>query len=487
MYKCIILIAVFVTCFAAIALSDITPTTFLQIGEPDKMNQQYVNDAMGDSVLLFLKPSGGAFIHINNGDVDYCISIFCDQGTNRLTLFHFNISGKDRIPLRMSYYGNQPIWNPYPDTIKMIDSVTFPPGFAAKHPYLDSAEYFYQPIDVAVSSNGRYYNPDSDFVYILDQGNHRVVKLRFDIEKDSLIWISSFGSDTLQFPTSIDYMNYGTSSRDDDDILVTDGRLCKVFRYSASGKYETWYGGFGNGLPDIGYPTGVAVAVDSEQANIFYISDSRNRRISCYYSDPAADIIYMGRIFVPEEPLSYLSAIDTDRKGNVYVVDLFNQKIWIFKSYLEGLMGTYGEPGIDPGQFNVPSDIYIDIQQDQDEMVVCELWDVPSGIQSFVLDRNFSKKAIQQSGLPTRFALYSNYPNPFNSTTAIAFDLPKPASVTVDIYNILGQRVTRLVNKPYPAGHHQALWNASKASSGIYFARIVAGDDSAVKKMLLLK
>jgi hypothetical protein len=487
MHKIIILITVFVTCFAGVALSDITPTTFLQIGEPDRMIQNYVDNVFGDSVTLFFKPSGGAFIHIDSGSCDYVICIFCDQATNGLTLFHFTQIGKDRYPIRMSYYGKQPSPNLNSDTIFFIDSITPPSYFEAKYPYLDSAEYFYQPIDVAVSSNGRYYNPDSDFVYVLDQGNRRVVKLRFDLDKDSLIWVSSFGPDTLLFPTALDYMSYNTPSYADDDILVTDGRRCKVFRFSASGDYETWYGGYGNGLPDIGYPTGVAVSADPSQANFFYISDSRNRRISYYFSDPAADIIYMGRAFVPAEPIPYLSAIDTDGKGYVYVVDLFNQKIWVYKPYLDKLVAEYGAPGNDPGYFNVPSDIYIDVHEEQDEMVICELWDDYSGIQSFTLDRKFSKKSPDETGLPTRFAFYSNYPNPFNATTSIAFDLPNPANVIVDIYNILGQRVTRLVNKPYPAGHHQALWNASKASSGIYFARIVAGDDSAVKKMLLLK
>jgi len=487
MFKYYILILALVLSTAAMAVSDITPTTFLQIGAPDRMNQQYVNEALGDSVLLFLKPSGGAFIHIDSGEVDYVICIFCDQGVDRLTMFHYTEYDKTRFPIKMSYYGKQPAWNPYPDTIEMIDSVTMPSSFVVEHSCLDSAEYFCQPIDVAVSSNGRYYNPDSDFVYVLDQGNRRIVKLRFNLDKDSLIWVSSFGSDTLKFPTSIDYMSYGTPDYTDDDILVTDGRLCKVFRYSASGDYETWCGGYGNGLPDIGYPTGVAVSSDTNAANFFYISDSRNRRISSYYSDPAADIIYMGRAFVPEEPMPYLSAIDTDEKGNVYVVDLFNQKIWGFSSYLGTFLGSYGEPGFEPGQFNVPSDIYIDIQQGQDEMVICELWDVASGIQSFILDRNFDKKAPGNSGLPIRFALYSNYPNPFNAATAIAFDLPEPAKVKIDIYNILGQRVMRLVDKPYPAGHHQAIWHANQAASGIYFTRIVAGDKVAVKKMLLLK
>ncbi|GEM_PF-2857599 len=60
MFKHYALILALVVSTASIAFSDITPTTFLQIGEPDRMNQDYVDNVFGDSVTLFFKPSGGA-------------------------------------------------------------------------------------------------------------------------------------------------------------------------------------------------------------------------------------------------------------------------------------------------------------------------------------------------------------------------------------------------------------------------------------------
>lgn len=96
------------------------------------------------------------------------------------------------------------------------------------------------------------------------------------------------------------------------------------------------------------------------------------------------------------------------------------------------------------------------------------------------------------SGLPTEYALEQNYPNPFNPTTTINFALPKAGSVTVSVFNVLGQEVTSLVNGELPAGNHTVVWdgrngNGSVVSSGIYFYRIVAGDYSQTKKMLMLK
>jgi len=89
--------------------------------------------------------------------------------------------------------------------------------------------------------------------------------------------------------------------------------------------------------------------------------------------------------------------------------------------------------------------------------------------------------------LPTEFALSQNYPNPFNPVTTIQYALPKDAFVTLSIFNVLGEEVTRLVEKPQKAGYHHAVWDAQGVGSGIYFYKIVSGDFSMIRKMTLLK
>lgn len=106
----------------------------------------------------------------------------------------------------------------------------------------------------------------------------------------------------------------------------------------------------------------------------------------------------------------------------------------------------------------------------------------------------------QGSGIPLvpeRFHLYGNYPNPFNPVTTLRFDLPVAAHVTLTLYNSLGQRVARLLDKQMPAGTHTTLWNGRSSSgatlaSGVYLARleIVAPHSArltATTKMILLK
>jgi len=100
---------------------------------------------------------------------------------------------------------------------------------------------------------------------------------------------------------------------------------------------------------------------------------------------------------------------------------------------------------------------------------------------------------IEKAPLPTVYAMYQNYPNPFNPTTNIDFDLPQSATVTLKIYNLLGQEVATLINNAsMEAGQQTAMFNANNYASGVYLYRITAqGQDAkvftAVKKMVLVK
>lgn len=89
--------------------------------------------------------------------------------------------------------------------------------------------------------------------------------------------------------------------------------------------------------------------------------------------------------------------------------------------------------------------------------------------------------------LPDHVALYQNFPNPFNPTTQIRFALPSQSRVTLEIFNILGQRVKLLVDGTLSAGEHTISWNAAGCGSGVYLYRLRAGSHTEVRKMLLLK
>ena len=97
-----------------------------------------------------------------------------------------------------------------------------------------------------------------------------------------------------------------------------------------------------------------------------------------------------------------------------------------------------------------------------------------------------------ESNLPTQYSLAQNYPNPFNPTTIIEFGLPTAGDVRLDVFNILGQRVTTLVDQFLPAGVHQVTFNGKTDSgrplaSGVYFYRLSADGFTESHKMVLVK
>ncbi|MHB2156401.1 T9SS type A sorting domain-containing protein [Calditrichota bacterium GD2] len=92
-----------------------------------------------------------------------------------------------------------------------------------------------------------------------------------------------------------------------------------------------------------------------------------------------------------------------------------------------------------------------------------------------------------QNNIPNNFVLSQNYPNPFNPTTTIKYGIPRSVHVTIEIYNLLGQRVDVLINQKKNAGYYQLQWDGSHLASGIYFYRMSAGEYVEMKKLLLLK
>ena len=87
----------------------------------------------------------------------------------------------------------------------------------------------------------------------------------------------------------------------------------------------------------------------------------------------------------------------------------------------------------------------------------------------------------------TSFKLHQNFPNPFNPTTTISFEIPQTEFVTLQIYNILGEEVSTLVSRQLTAGKYQYEWDAADITGGVYLYKLQAGNYVEVKKMVLMK
>jgi hypothetical protein len=112
-------------------------------------------------------------------------------------------------------------------------------------------------------------------------------------------------------------------------------------------------------------------------------------------------------------------------------------------------------------------------------------WDIVLGVGGTTV--------IAPSGtLPVVFALQPNYPNPFNGQTLIRYQLPRRADVELDLYNLAGQVVRKLVSSEQNAGAHQVVWDGRDergrtVASGVYLCRLTAGDQKQVRRMALVR
>jgi len=115
-------------------------------------------------------------------------------------------------------------------------------------------------------------------------------------------------------------------------------------------------------------------------------------------------------------------------------------------------------------------------------------WDPATEEPTVALDAFLGKyaTAVDESNQPEGFNLRV-YPNPFNPSTTIQYELPFRSRVSLTIYNVLGQEIKRLVDGYEGQGYHDIIWSANSFASGVYFCRLMATNYLAMKKLVLLK
>jgi len=121
-------------------------------------------------------------------------------------------------------------------------------------------------------------------------------------------------------------------------------------------------------------------------------------------------------------------------------------------------------------------------------------WDEPAdGIPTLTYNVDLTTLGeVDIVSIPPKTALRTNYPNPFNPSTIISFDMARSGYVDINIYNIKGQRVKEVVSDSFSAGQHSVVWNGDDSTgrsvgSGVYFYRMTTHGYTSVRKMLLMK
>ena len=113
----------------------------------------------------------------------------------------------------------------------------------------------------------------------------------------------------------------------------------------------------------------------------------------------------------------------------------------------------------------------------------------PRGDEPFAdpLSGQGNGSAKSTPAVPHEYDLAQNFPNPFNPSTVIEFALPKDAHVRLEVYNIIGQKVMTLVDEVRPAGYHSVKLDGTNLASGMYLYRLTTGQQTFMKKLLLMK
>ena len=115
-----------------------------------------------------------------------------------------------------------------------------------------------------------------------------------------------------------------------------------------------------------------------------------------------------------------------------------------------------------------------------------------TGDDRVVFVNRYDYLSTEGEGIPTKFALHENYPNPFNPTTTLRFDLPELSNIKLTIFNMLGHKIRTYDMQNTPAGHHALKWNATNdygdpVGAGVYLYQLQAKDFVETRKMVLLK
>jgi hypothetical protein len=107
-------------------------------------------------------------------------------------------------------------------------------------------------------------------------------------------------------------------------------------------------------------------------------------------------------------------------------------------------------------------------------------------VAPFAID-NLNTGIENENEMPSSFSLIQNFPNPFNPTTTIKYQIPELSFVTIKVYDVLGNEITTLVNEEKPIGIYTIEFDASNLPSGIYFYKLQSSNFTQTKKMILQK
>ena len=214
-------------------------------------------------------------------------------------------------------------------------------------------------------------------------------------------------------------------------------------------------------FPIVGWPYPVVVSPTNLNVNAneykylsFTMKNNTIGNVAAFYWSTNTDAVFRGSRSLTSIPVTPMDSMYT-----TYVVDLSKDSLWT---------GVIYQIRLDPVRQGSSGTISLrQIALLQTPLIVAADQQIPA--------------------MPRKITLLQNYPNPFNPTTQIEYSVPRRANITLNVYNVLGQKVATLFSGMRTAGSYVATFNASKCASGVYFYVLHEGSNSVTKKLLVLK
>ena len=217
-------------------------------------------------------------------------------------------------------------------------------------------------------------------------------------------------------------------------------------------------------------PNGIAFSPDESK---LYVNDSQVRKI--YVWDVVSDSLLVNkRLFATIKPTGYADGMKVDPAGNVFCAGPLG--IWVFSP-----SGVLLDTILVPSGAGTTNCNWGD--SDRKTLYITSGTGVYR-IRLSLTDINEHHSSLVPNKSPV---LLSNYPNPFNATTAVQYTTQSSSHVMVEIIDVLGRKVATLVNRVQSPGHYTVRWDAADESSGMYIVRVLAGDLTATRNVMLLR
>lgn len=463
------------------------PANFLQVDGIEEFNVDFALQWTDSAAVLFLQPFDAVVLHVVIKEELRDVFVFSDPAMNRLTVWTCT-SGKDRIR-------------------EILDIVEYE---------ADDADGLAAPSGIASNAIGRIFEPENDVIYLADRGHDRILELGFnpDEPKEPLFMNRTFGEEILEWPVDVAVSEYNGQGAEDADLYVVDWgherNAGELVRLDKDGNYEydshyIYFSDMQTPIFELFRPMSVACFPDTLEG------------ITHIYLTEAASNPLIQLVSTTDEPPQFADAEDLEMRpgfwqpggiafddfGRVYIANPGAGFVQAYGPYMRCRYSPITEPGGRGIETSYPSNIVIDTYHGFCEALLLEKYNRQTGPKTFFIvngsqglrqERGFRAQGMvakpapkPQEQLPLVYSLRDIYPNPFNSECKIRFAVPERAQVVIDIFDILGRKVTRLTDEEFDPGEHSVTFRAGDLSSGTYMLKMNAGSYRQIKPFVILK